>query len=125
MSKAKSIGLWTLQVLLAAAFLMTGSSKLGGNPHWQKHFGEWGYPDNFYLLIGALEALGALGLLIPKLSVYAASGLIALMVGALFTHLLNGQTLQVLRPVIFMMFLAVVGYARRPEFLRQRQRQPT
>ncbi len=119
MSKAKSIGLWTLQVLLAAAFLMTGSSKLGGNPHWQKHFGEWGYPDNFYLLIGAL------GLLIPKLSGYAASGLIALMVGALFTHLLNRETLQVLRPVIFMMFLAVVGYARRPEFLRQRQRQPT
>lgn len=79
-----------------------------------ERFRHWGFPDKFYLVIGVFKLLGAIGLLIPRMSGYAAAGLIALMIGAAATHLINGEGLQVLRPLIFIVFLALVVYLRRP-----------
>lgn len=77
-------------------------------------FRHWGFPDKFYLAVGVLELLGAIGLLISRVSGYAAAGLIVLMIGAAATHIINGEGLQVLRPLIFIVFLALVVYLRRP-----------
>ena len=63
-------------------------------------FRHWDFPDKFYLVVGTQEMLGAIGLLVPWLAGYAASGLIVLMIGAAPTHLVNGEGLQVLRPLI-------------------------
>jgi hypothetical protein len=35
-------------------------------------------------------------------------------IGAALTHLINGEGFQVLRPLIFMVFLTLVVYLRRP-----------
>lgn len=45
-SKAKNIALWSLQVLIAAAFLMAGFAKLSGQPMMVEMFekigvGQW------------------------------------------------------------------------------------
>jgi hypothetical protein len=37
-------------------------------PQWIEMFRNWGFPDKFYLVIGALELVGAIGLVIPRIS---------------------------------------------------------
>ena len=81
-------------------------------------FENYGYPDNFYLLVGAIELLGAISLLIPKVAGYGASALIVIMIGASLTHLVNDEVPQVLFTGTLMILLAVVGWVRRPEFIR-------
>jgi len=113
-SRVRSVISWVIQILLAVFFILSASGKLIGRPQWIELFRHWGFPDKFYLVVGVLELLGAIGLLIPRMARYAATGLIVLMIGAIATHLINGEGLQVLRPLIFIVFLALVFYLRRP-----------
>ena len=106
--------MWIVQILLAAFYVLAASGKLMSRPQWIEMFRNWGFPDKFYLVIGALELVGAIGLLIPRTAGYAAAGLILLMIGAALTNLIHGDGLQVLRPLIFMVFLTLVVYLRRP-----------
>ncbi len=121
MNRSKTILLWVLQVLLAALFLMSCMTKLTSHPGAVAMFENYGYPDNFYLLVGAIELLGAICLLIPKVAGYGASALIVIMIGASLTHLVNDEVPQVLFTGTLMILLAVVGWVRRPEFVRKRQ----
>ena len=118
-SKVKTVISWVTQIVLAAFYVLASSGKLMSRSQWVELFKGWGFPNKFYLLIGALEMLGAIGLLIPPLAGYAAIGLIILMIGATATHLLNAEGLQMLRPLIVMVFLALVVYLRRPWPLKQ------
>ena len=120
MSRSKTILLWVLQVLLAALFLMSSILKLTSHPVAVEMFENYGYPDNFYLLVGAIELLGAICLLIPKVAGYGASALIVIMIGAFLTHLLNDEVPQALWTGTLLILLAFVGWVRRPEFIRQR-----
>jgi uncharacterized membrane protein YphA (DoxX/SURF4 family) len=113
-SRVKSVISWVVQILLATFYVLAASGKLMSRPQVIEMFRHWGFPDKFYLVVGALELLGAIGVLIPRLAGYAASGLIVLMIGAALTHLINGEGLQVLRPLIFIMSLALIVYLRRP-----------
>ena len=88
--------LWTLQILLALAFLAAGTMKLtqpkprlAERMKWVEDFSE-----SNIKLIGAAEVLGALGLVLPQwtgiipwLTPLAAAGLAVLMIGAAATHL--------------------------------------
>ncbi len=119
MSRSKTVLLWVLQVLLAALFLMSSIPKLTSHPGAVEMFANYGYPENFYLLVGAIELLGAICLLIPKVAGYGASALIVIMIGASLTHLVNDEVPQVLFTGTLMILLAVVGWVRRPEFVRK------
>ena len=119
MSKAKAIALWVLQVLLVFPFLAAGIPKLASAPGWIARFRGYGYPENFYLMVGAIELLGALALLIPRLAAYGAMVLIAVMIGATVTHLLHSEAPRALVTVTLIFLLALVGYARRPHFIRR------
>jgi DoxX-like family len=46
------IVLWLLQILMAAAFVLIGVAKVA-DPAWTRNFARWGYPDGFYMVIGA------------------------------------------------------------------------
>lgn len=89
--------LWILQSLLAAVFLITGTTKLtqprvklaAGLMGWAEHV-----TDAQFSAIGAAEVLGAVGLVLPAalqaapaLTPIAATGLAATMVGAALTHI--------------------------------------
>ena len=121
MSRNRTILLWVLQILLAALFLMSSIPKLTSHPRAVEMFENYGYPDNFYLLVGAIELLGAFCLLIPKVAGYGASALMVIMIGASLTHLVNVEVPRVLLTGTLMILLALVGWVRRPEFVRQRQ----
>jgi putative oxidoreductase len=85
--KALNIGLWVVQVLLAAMFFMAGGNKLGGNPQMVGMFEAIGIGQWFRYLTGSLEVIGALLLLIPTFSGVGGLLLTGVMGGALLTHL--------------------------------------
>ena len=113
-SRVKGVILWVVQIVLSTLYVLAASGKLMSRPQWIEMFRHWGFPDKFYLVIGALELVGAIGLLIPRMAAYAAAGLILLMIGAALTNLIHGDGLQVLRPIIFIIFLVLIVYLRRP-----------
>ena len=57
MKYLKTGGKWLLQVLLAVVMVGPGSQKFT-SPTWERMFRTWGYPDGFYLVIGAVEVVG-------------------------------------------------------------------
>lgn len=111
--KLKTVLLWALQILLALLFLAAGSGKFLGSEVWQQKFLDWGYPNNFYLVIGAVETIAAIFLLIPKFTKYAAMFLVVIMLGAAMTHLFNNQAPELIRPGIFLVFLSTLIYFRK------------
>ena len=113
-SKGKNIGSWVVQVMVAGLFMMMAVPKLMSSADTVANFERWGLPGKMYLVIGAFEMLGAIGLLVPKTSAYAAIGLIMIMMGALYTHLTHGEMLMAMMPVMVMMMLAFVVYVRNP-----------
>ena len=92
MDQFRSLAIWFLQFLLAALFAIQGIMKLTRSPAWISRFNAWGYPDHFYLVVGLAELLGAIVLLIPRLTKFGALMLIVVMGGAAGTHLTHRRT---------------------------------
>lgn len=117
-----NVVLWVLAGVLAAAFLAAGAmkatqpkEKLATNMAWVEDFSP-----GMVKTIGALEVLGALGLILPAatgiapiLTPLAATGLVLTMMGAVATHLRRGEPLVASLPAIVLGLLsAVVAWGR-------------
>src|SRR5262245_26585422 len=105
------IGLWALQVLLAALFVVIGIAKFA-DPAWARNFARWGYPSGFYMVIGALEAIGGVCLLVPRIATYSAALLGVIMIAASATHFLHNEMNRVAGPLMYLAVLVVIGVAR-------------
>jgi uncharacterized membrane protein len=115
------IALWAAQVLLAVAFLGAGATKLAQpkeklakNMAWVEDFSQ-----GTVRLIGALEVLGALGLVLPALTgvlpwltPLVALGLALLMAGAVYTHLRREEGSAVVPPAVLLLLAALVAVGR-------------
>jgi len=84
--RLKRITLLVLTILLALFFALQAFVKLTSLPAWVSGFRAWGYPEHFYLVVGAAELAGAVLLLVPKTRVYGAGLLMIVMLGAAVTH---------------------------------------
>ena len=113
MEKWKSVGIWAVCGLLAVVYAGSGATKLAGLEMHVQNFAAWGYPSWFMYPVGVVELGGAVSLLIPRLTGYAAVLLGATMVGAVVTHLVNAEWLSWIPATILLVLLALVGYARR------------
>ena len=80
--KALNIALWVVQALLALAFLGAASGKLLGKPEMVGLFEAIGIGQWFRFLTGALEAIGAVLILVPRTRALAAGLLSTVMLGA-------------------------------------------
>ena len=78
---------WVLCVLLALVFLLAGGVKLLSRPAMVNEFARIGLGQWFRFFTGTLEVGGAVCLLIPKLSRWAAVLLAIIMVGATTANL--------------------------------------
>ena len=116
MTYLKIGGKWLLTILLAVVMIGPGSQKFTGNT-WERMFRQWGYPDGFYLVIGAIEVVGGLGLLIPKLASYSAMVLMVVMIGASATQVLRGGRNGV-GEIVFALLLGVIAWLRWNDRLR-------
>lgn len=116
MSKLKTAFLWIASGLLAALFLRAGIPKLTGGPAWAHLFAAWGYPSWLRLVVGAVEVVSAVLLLIPRAASLGACGLILVMAGATYTHILRApvEPARAVFTVVLLLVAAAIGYARRP-----------
>ena len=105
-NKGVVIASWIVQILAGAMLLMAGISKLRGKPEMVGAFEAIGAGQWFRYLTGALEVIGAVLLVVPRLIGVGALLLSAVMVGAVATHLfiLGGS------PVMALVLLAAVGF---------------
>jgi len=105
--------LWVLAALGAASFLMAGFQKLSSDPGMVQLFSLIGFGPWFRYLTGTLETLGAIALLIPRLRVLGALGLIGVMIGAIITNALLGA--PQLPALVELVIVAAVAWGRRRE----------
>ena len=110
--KIKNVLTWILQVLLSLEFIVAGLGKFV-SPTWPRQFTEWGYPDNFYLLIGGIEIIGGILMFIPKIAAKSALAMIVIMIGATFTHILNDELKSITVTLIISGLLGLLYYLRK------------
>ena len=111
---------WILQIVLAVVFLAAGGMKLarpkpalvGAGMGWADD-----YSDTNVKLVGAIEVLGALGLVLPWalgiapiLTPLAAVGLALVMAGAVVTHVRRKE--QFVPPLVLGVLALVVAVLR-------------
>jgi uncharacterized membrane protein YphA (DoxX/SURF4 family) len=113
LSKTQSTTMWILSVLLAAAFIFGGVTKLIGSEDMVSAFNQFGYPGWFRILIGIIELVCGIGLLLPKYAIDAASFLIIIMLGAILTLFFNDQS--VIPPLVTLILIGSVAALRGDE----------
>lgn len=100
-SKLMNISLWVIQILLAAMYLMAGSSKLLTPIEELAKQLPWvtGSPEGLVRFIGLSELLGGLGLVLPaalkikpRLTIFAGIGLALVQLLAIAFHISRGET---------------------------------
>ncbi len=117
-----NVVLWIIAGVLAAAFLAAGAMKIG-QP--RKKLADSGMPwvedfsDGAVKGIGALEVLGAIGLILPAaldiapvLVPIAATGLALLMGGAAITHARRREPQGIAVNAVLFVLAAVVAWGR-------------
>lgn len=109
--------LWTVQSLLAALFLMLGGMKV--TTPLDQLSQMMGLPGALILFIGVSEVLGAVGLILPALlkirtglTPLAAAGLAVIAAGATVFHVVIGDGLMALFPLVVAALSAFVAYGR-------------
>ncbi|MFC0433268.1 DoxX family protein [Kutzneria buriramensis] len=118
-----NIALWVVQALLALVYLAAGGLKVArpreqlvasGNYDWMKDTSDAGVKA-----VGAVELLGALGLVLPELTgiapiltPIAAVGLVVVQVGAIRVHLTRNERKPLPANVILLLLAAFVAAGR-------------
>lgn len=116
-----TIALWIVQILLALAFVLAGLMKvsqpverLRERMNWTRHVAP-----SLIRLVGALEVLGALGLILPAathilpwLTPIAALGLVLTMIGAIVLHLRLKEASHAGIPLVLLLLalFVAIGY---------------
>ena len=93
----RNTGLWIVQGVLAAMFLLAGVPKLVMSAAQMTAPGPIQVPVAFIRLIGVCEILGAIGMILPGitrirlgLTPLGAGGLVIIMIGATVVNIVNG-----------------------------------
>ena len=115
-----NIVLWIIQILLALLFLFAGVTKLLPITMPPPPPNMWMPPMWFLKFIGVCELLGALGLVLPGLfrrqqylTVYAATGLTIIMIGAVVVSVMTMGVATGVTPLIVGILCVFVAYGRR------------
>ena len=107
-----STGILVVQGLLGLAFLGTGIPKFLGVKFSVAMRDTLAVPAWFWRFTGAVEVIGAVGIIVgiwvPLVASLAALLLAATMIGAATTHLTRGDSPQRLAPAAIMLIMALV-----------------
>ncbi|MEU2619178.1 DoxX family protein [Streptomyces sp. NPDC007157] len=113
------LALRTVQVLLALFYAVASAlPKLIAHPSAVESFDRIGWGSTGMYTIGALELAGAVALLVPVLQSVAATALSALMVGAFIVQLTVFDGQYAATPLILIVPLALIAWARRGQNAR-------
>ena len=103
---------WVISLLLAFVFVGAGSAKLRGDGLMIEFFVSFGYPIWFMYFTGLVEVIGAVLLLVPRLSGIGTVLLICVMLGALVSKMAHGQADTAFVPLALLGLLLILGYLR-------------
>jgi hypothetical protein len=117
------ITLWIVAGLLAAVFLASGLAKVGQSKEklvaGSMGAALAGFSPAAIKGIGAAELLGAAGLILPAaldiapvLVPLAAAGIVALMIGAVVTHVRRDEARVLAGPLLLLVLAAFVAWGR-------------
>ena len=112
MTPSRSMAWWAstiLSVLLGLLFIFTGSAKVLGSPMMLEQFQNWGYPLWFATLVGIIEVVGAVLLFIPASRLFGCIALAVIMIGAIGTHVVNGEWVNAVVPLGILIALVWIG----------------
>ena len=112
--RTKSAAIWGISAVLSIVFLVSGAQKLIGDSSFFAVAAMDQYPAWFRQVVGLVEILGAIGLLIPRMTLLSAFALSTVMFGAAYTHLVGGIPGAALPAFLFVLLLVVI-WAKRPE----------
>lgn len=119
---ALDVVLWVFALFLAWVFARQGIAKFSDHSGWARAFRAWHFPVWFRLCVGAAETVAALLLLTRRTASAGAAIIVAVMLGAMGTHLWWGQLGQVTSEVLPLTLATVVAIGRHHSFLLRRRR---
>jgi hypothetical protein len=106
---------YILGAILVVAFAAFGGAKVAAVPSMRARAAHVGFSTSAYRGIGALEVLGAAGVLAgvydERLAAAAAVGLVLLLAGAVTTHVRNGDGFAELAPGLLLVGIALAFLA--------------
>jgi uncharacterized membrane protein YphA (DoxX/SURF4 family) len=119
-SKTLNLVLWITQFLLTATFLWAAYMKLFQSP--DKLAAMWPWTANNQMLVkltGVIDLLAGIGVVLPtlvrvqpKLAVFTAYGIIALMITSSIFHVTRGETSQIGFNIFVMALSVFVAWGR-------------
>lgn len=114
---ALEIVLWVFALFLVWVFVQQGLAKFDDTSGWARAFRTWHFPVWFRILIGVLETSAALLLLWKRTAFAGAVIIVAVMLGAMGTHVYWGRPGQVTSEILPLLLSTMVALGRRRSFL--------
>ncbi|HVX25572.1 MAG TPA: DoxX family protein [Parafilimonas sp.] len=120
MTKTNKIIYWVATIWLALGMISTGIVQLlkakegQGGADMLVHLG---YPLYILTLLGIGKILGVVAILIPKFAVmkeWAYAGFFFMMSGAIFSHIVTGDSITEIVPSLLLLILTIVSWYFRP-----------
>ncbi|HEX6746188.1 MAG TPA: DoxX family protein [Longimicrobium sp.] len=119
---ALDVILWVFALFLAWVFARQGISKFSDDSGWARAFRAWHFPVWFRLCVGAAEVVAALLLLTRRTAFAGAAIIVAVMLGAMGTHVWWGRPGQVTSEILPLTLATIVAIGRRESFLLHQRR---
>ena len=116
--------LWMLSLFLVWVFARQGVAKFSDESGWARAFRVWHFPVWFRITIGVLETAAALLLLWKRTAAAGAVVIIAVMLGAMGTHIRWGRPDQVTSEILPLVLASAVAIGRRKAFILYRRTEP-
>jgi putative oxidoreductase len=117
-SRVVNIGLWVLQVLMAALFFWHGQLMVFPPAEMVAMINE-NIGEGLRVFIGVAEILAAIGLILPVLTrilpgltALAAAGLMIVMSSATVLHYSRGETASAISAAVIFLLVSVLAYTR-------------
>ena len=120
MTKRNKIIYWVFTIWLCLGLVSTGVVQLlkgkegAGGVDMVTHLG---YPIYILTILGVWKLLGVIAVLIPKfplLKEWAYAGLFFLTTGAIFSHIISGDSVNEIFPALLLFILTLVSWYFRP-----------
>ncbi len=113
--KAKKAAYWITTAWVVCVMTVSGGLSVAHAKDMMEGFAHLGYPAYFANLLGVAKLLGACALLTPgfvRLKEWAYAGFAITIISASYSHLLSGDGLKALEPLITLAALAASYWTR-------------
>lgn len=90
-------------ILLGTFYFIVGAAKLAGAKPLADQFDEFGLGTTGMRAVGVLEVAAGIGLQIDRLDTWAAAGMVAMVLGAIYNHRQVNHPPQAMAPALMVL----------------------